>query len=142
LWTIAASSGDDEAETLLENVNVAGLLQMPGQFLAWTIRDAGNDGKITAKAAQLLTSLAQQHPSPITRLGLASACQRLSIEQRKPIVAALLAHGEDAGDQNLPLMDWYAAEPIVGADATWAAEMLGSCKIPLVNEFIARRLAE
>jgi hypothetical protein len=66
----------------------------------------------------------------------------LSIEQRKPILAALLAHGEDANDHNLPLMYWYAAEPICGTDTAWAAEMLAACKIPLVSEFIARRLAE
>jgi hypothetical protein len=39
-------------------------------------------------------------------------------------------------------MYWYAAEPICGTDTAWAAEMLGACKIPLVSEFIARRLAE
>ena len=71
----------------------------------------------------------------------ASFCQRLSVEQRKPIVAALLAHGEDKDDQNLPFMVWYAAEPIVAADPLWAAEMLGSCKIPKITEYIARRMA-
>ena len=80
--------------------------------------------------------------SPIVRLALASACQRLTVEQRKPIVLALLAHEEDKDDPNLPLMDWYAAEPIVAADPAWAAEALAACKIPKVTEFIARRLSE
>ncbi len=80
--------------------------------------------------------------SPRVRLALASACQRLTVEQRKPIVLALLAHGEDADDANLPLMDWYAAEPIVAADPAWAAEALAACKIPKVAEFIARRMSE
>jgi len=52
------------------------------------------------------------------------------------------AHEEDKDDQNLPLMDWYAAESIVAADPVWAAEALGACKIPKVAEFIARRMAE
>ena len=80
--------------------------------------------------------------SPIVRLALASACQRLTVEQRKPIVLALLAHKEDKDDPNLPLMYWYAAEPIVAADPAWAAEALGACKIPKVSEFIARRMSE
>jgi len=80
--------------------------------------------------------------SPIVRLALASACQRLTIAQRKPIVLALLAHEEDKDDQNLPLMYWYAAEPVVAKDAAWAAEALTACKIPKVSEFIARRLSE
>jgi putative membrane-bound dehydrogenase-like protein len=79
---------------------------------------------------------------PRIRLALASACQRLTVEQRKPIVLALLAHEEDKDDQNLPLMYWYAAEPIVAKDPAWAAEALGACKIPKVTEFIARRMAE
>jgi hypothetical protein len=70
------------------------------------------------------------------RLALASACQRLTVEQRKPIVLALLAHEEDKDDPNLPLIDWYAADP------AWAAEALAACKIPKVAEFIARRLSE
>jgi putative membrane-bound dehydrogenase-like protein len=79
---------------------------------------------------------------PRVHLALASACQRLTVEQRKPIVLALLAHEEDKDDPNLPLMDWYAAEPIVAADPAWAAEALGACKIPKVTEFIARRMSE
>jgi hypothetical protein len=57
-------------------------------------------------------------------------------------VTALLAHEEDKGDQNLPLMYWYAAEPIAGADPAAAAELLAVCKIPKVQEFLARRMAE
>jgi hypothetical protein len=85
---------------------------------------------------------AKKDEAPIVRLALASACQRLTVEQRKSIVLALLAHEEDKDDPNLPLMDWYAAEPIVAADPAWAAEALAACKIPKVAEFIARRLSE
>ncbi len=86
--------------------------------------------------------LGKKAHSPIVRLALASACQRLTVEQRKPIVLALLAHEEDKDDQNLPLMYWYAAEPIVAADPAWAAEALAACKIPKLTEFIARRMSE
>ncbi len=75
------------------------------------------------------------------RRAAASLCQRLTVEQRKPIVLALLAHGEDKDDQNLPFMVWYAAEPIVSADPVWATDALAACKIPKVTEFIARRMA-
>ena len=75
------------------------------------------------------------------RRAAASLCQKLTIEQRKPIVLALLAHAEDKDDQNLPLMDWYAAEPTVAADPAWAVDALTACKIPKVTEYIARRMA-
>ncbi len=86
--------------------------------------------------------LARVPSLPRIRLALASACQRLTVEQRKPIVLALLAHEEDKDDQNLPFMYWYVAEPVVAADPAWAAEALAACKIPKVAEFIARRLSE
>ena len=38
-------------------------------------------------------------------------------------------------------MLWYAAEPAVGADLAKAAELLGACRIPKVQEFITRRMA-
>jgi hypothetical protein len=52
-----------------------------------------------------------------------------------------VAHGEDAEDQNLPQMYWYALEPVVGADKKVGAEMLAKVKIAKVRELIARRMA-
>ncbi|MEM9701359.1 MAG: PVC-type heme-binding CxxCH protein, partial [Planctomycetota bacterium] len=55
-----------------------------------------------------------EHAAPV-RLELASFAQRLPSEERWGLLATLLAHGEDAGDHNLPLMLWYAVEPLVPA---------------------------
>ena len=71
---------------------------------------------------------------------LASACQRMTVEQRYPIVEALLAHEVDKDDHNLPLMYWYATEPIVAADPAKGALLLAKAKIPLLREYITRRL--
>ena len=79
--------------------------------------------------------------SPIVRLYLASAAQRLTVEQRLPIVEALVAHGEDAGDVNLPFMYWYALEPVVASNPAAAASLLGKVKLPILQEYIARRMA-
>ncbi len=115
---------------------------LPYEVLATSIHYLSEQKQLPKIWLDEFTRLASSHKSPIIRLALASACQRLTVEQRKPIVLALLAHGEDADDHNLPLMVWYAAEPIVAADPAWAAEALAACKIPKVSEFIARRLAE
>jgi hypothetical protein len=85
--------------------------------------------------------MAKGDKSQLVRLYLASAAQRIPVTQRWPILNALVAHEEDANDQNLPLMIWYAAEPAVAADPSKAAELLGACKIAKVQEFIARRMA-
>jgi phosphosulfolactate phosphohydrolase-like enzyme len=39
------------------------------------------------------------------------------------IAAALVAHGEDASDANLPLMIWYGIEPLGLADPAALATM-------------------
>jgi hypothetical protein len=75
------------------------------------------------------------------RLYLASAMQRVSVERRRAVLEALVAHGEDAEDQNLPQMYWYALEPAVAADRKGAAALLAKAKIAKVRELIARRMA-
>jgi putative heme-binding domain-containing protein len=57
------------------------------------------------------------------------------------LVEHLAAHGEDAQDHNLALMDWYAVEPLVPTDFDRSAKLAVASKIPLLTEFIARRLA-
>src|SRR5581483_5508113 len=57
------------------------------------------------------------------------------------ILTALAAHGEDAGDANLPLMIWYAAEPLIARKPTFGYDLLGNAKMPLLREYAARRLA-
>ena len=115
----------------------------PPEYWAWIFSAALRADKRPPGYVDLLAKFVSGNRTlPIVRLALASACQRLTVEQRKPIVLALLAHEEDKDDHNLPLMYWYAAEPIVAADPAWAAEALAACKIPKVSEFIARRLSE
>ena len=58
-----------------------------------------------------------------------------------PVAEGLAGHEEDAKDLNLPLMIWYGIEPLVPADTDRAAGLLMKAKIPLVREYIARRIA-
>ena len=85
--------------------------------------------------------MAQDDPSPIVRLYLASALQRIPVDNRWDAVAALDAHGEDAQDHNLPLMYWYAAEPLPTKNIAHALELAESSKIPRMLEFTVRRVA-
>jgi len=107
---------------------------------AWTIQLLCEDRNPGDAALREFARLAKEDPSPVVRLYLASACQRLTVAQRAPIVEALLAHAEDADDHNLPLMYWYATEPIVAAAPTQGALLLAKAKIPLLREYITRRL--
>ena len=108
---------------------------------AWAIQLLAEDRKPSAGALEKFLALAKADASPVVRLYLASAMQRTPIDQRKAVLEALLGHDEDAGDQNLPQMYWYALEPAVGADKRFGAAMLGKTKIAKVRELIARRMA-
>jgi uncharacterized protein YbaP (TraB family) len=72
---------------------------------------------------------------------MASALQRIPVAHRWEVLKELIQHAEDAGDHNLPMMYWYAAEPCVASDPAKAIALLKQCKLPLVREFIVRRLA-
>src|SRR5207253_2426396 len=86
-----------------------------------------------------LAGLAMSDPSPVVRLYLASRLQRIAPNDRWKILEGLLSHSEDAKDQNLPLMYWYAAEPLATEDAGRALDLAARSKVPML-EFMARRV--
>jgi hypothetical protein len=107
---------------------------------AWIIQLLVEDKKASGAVLGEFARLAREDESPVVRLYLASACQRLALEQRGEILAGLLSHAEDAKDHNLPLMYWYATEPLAGEGPARAVALLGKTKIPKVREFITRRM--
>jgi hypothetical protein len=104
------------------------------------IQFACEDKKPSEALLKEFARLAKEDPSPVVRLYLASACQRLSAEQRLPILENLLAHAEDADDHNLPLMYWYATEAVAAQGTAKAVPLLAKTKIPKVREFITKRM--
>ena len=68
--------------------------------------------------------------------------QRLPLATRWATAEGLLSHSEDAEDANLPLMDWYGIEPLVPANPATALELATAARIPLVREFVARRVVD
>jgi putative membrane-bound dehydrogenase-like protein len=109
---------------------------------AWAITLELEDRKASGEMLRKLAGLAAGDPSPIVRLALASGLQRLPVADRIAIAEALISHAEDAEDANLPLMYWYGIEPIVSSDREKALSLLAKSKIPLLRQFITRRLAE
>jgi len=86
-----------------------------------------------------VTDLVRNETSPSLRLAYASCLSRMSPAQAAKVAAPLLGHAEDAGDHNLPLMYWYGIKDLPAADLAKLAE---GCRIPLVTEFITRRITE
>jgi hypothetical protein len=135
MWTLHMCGAMDEAGLL------RGLGDQDEYVRAWAIQLLAEDKRPPAAALAKFESMAKGDASPVVRLYLACAMQRTPIEQRRGVLEALLLHEEDATDQNLPYMEWDALEPVVGADPTAGAELLGKDKIAKVRELIARRMA-
>ncbi|HTD68227.1 MAG TPA: HEAT repeat domain-containing protein, partial [Candidatus Limnocylindria bacterium] len=106
----------------------------------WAVQLLCEDKNPTEAVLQRFATMAQQDKSPFVRLALASALQRIPNSARWPIAQALVSHAEDVADPNLPLMIWYGVEAAVPGNRSEAMRLAGQSKIPLVREFIVRRL--
>jgi putative membrane-bound dehydrogenase-like protein len=110
----------------------------------WTIQLAlDTDKPRFSELLPKLASMASRDGAPVVRLYLAAAMQRVPAEKRWAVVRELTKQAEDAGDPNLPLMYWYAIEPLVIDNPQRAFELAMSCgkSIPQVREFVLRRIA-
>ncbi|MDW8309618.1 MAG: DUF1080 domain-containing protein, partial [Verrucomicrobiales bacterium] len=85
--------------------------------------------------------LARDDASPVVRLYLAAAMQRVPPADRWEVLDALSQHAEDADDHNIPLMVWYAAEPLPTLDPERALRLAENAKLPKLLNFTVRRTA-
>ncbi len=138
LWALHACGGFDEAAAL------AAMGGDSAQVRAWAIQLLRDDASRTLSPAVLarFAALAQSDPSPVVRLYLASALLRMPVDTRAAILRGLVSHSEDATDHNLPLMYWYAAEPLAEMDARQALNLASQGRIPVVDSYMIRRVAK
>ena len=115
---------------------------------AWAIQLAAEELSTTERSeseqqrfVKHLAELAREDQSPVVRLYIAAAMQRVPVEQRWEVLAGLNSHSEDADDHNLPLMVWYASEPLAKADAKRALELAEQSHLPNILNFMVRRTA-
>ncbi|WP_231617492.1 PVC-type heme-binding CxxCH protein [Novipirellula aureliae] len=94
------------------------------------------------KLVETFANMARNESNASVRLALASTLQRLPIDRRKTLAIELVAHAEDAGDHNIPLMIWYGLIPLGSRDAGELVEIAGRCRIPTTLKWIARCVAE
>ena len=136
LWTFAA------AGMLSEELQIRCLADFDLYIRSWAVRLAVDHVRPSDKIVAKFAELAKSDLSPVVRLHLASALQRLPVEDRWPIAEALVQHGEDVNDQNLPMMVWFGVEPLVQADPSRALAMAAASKLPVVSQYIARRAVD
>ncbi len=137
-WTL------DVTESTLPPINLD-VNEIPFEHLkAWGYRGMDRDSvKWFGGLGNLLLDVQSRPNSPIVRLAIAGTLGRKGFphEDVRIILAELLSHAEDSTDHNLPLMYWYAAEPLASVDPSKALDLVINGKIPLLQSFMARRIA-
>jgi len=112
---------------------------------AWSLRMAMESNRGERNGAELIQLIekAAEDKSPVVQLAVASALAQVDLKYRWKALTSLAGHDGVAEDHNLPLMIWYAAEPIadVDADRALAWAMVAGEKVPLLRDFMLRRIA-
>src|SRR5690606_20669188 len=133
-WTLHVTQGIEE-EGLLE------LTSHGNEYIrSWAIQLMAEDKDLSEAALQRLTVMAKTDDSAMVRLYLASAIQRVSPEKRWDVLEALLQREEDKEDHNLPLMLWYAFEPVVATDVDRAVLLAQKTVMPEFLAFTIQRV--
>ncbi|MFV1994523.1 MAG: PVC-type heme-binding CxxCH protein, partial [Verrucomicrobiales bacterium] len=134
LWALHASGG-------LAQKRLLALLAHGDEYLrAWSVQLLCEGRAPSAEAREIFLEMASSDPSPVVRLYLACALQRMEFEERWAILAALASHGEDIEDPLIPRLLWYALEPMVPADPARALALAIEGGMPKLQEFTARRM--
>ncbi|MCU0339966.1 MAG: PmoA family protein [Spirosomaceae bacterium] len=136
LWALHLTNGltPDQFLTLLDNTDP--------YIRAWAVQLLCEDKIPSVAALAKMTQMARTNTSPVVRLYLASALQRMDAESAWKIATELVQHAEDANDHNLPKMIWFGLEPLVTTNPSRALEIAFQAKIPLVINHIGRRLTD
>ena len=136
LWTLFITNSIQESA--LER-----LLNDKDEYVrSWAIQFIVEDKKISPTTLKKFTEMAKSDPSAVVRLYLSAALQRLELNQRWDLAAALASRKEDVGDHNLPKMIWYGTEPLVPTNPDKAMEMASNARIPMITQYISRRMVD
>jgi putative membrane-bound dehydrogenase-like protein len=122
---------------LLSDAAALRALMDPDEYLrAWAIQLCADDREVSQDLCRRLTQLAQSDPSPVVRLYLASAAQRLPRETAWDILEALAAHGEDLEDRNIPFLLWQGLAQLLPSDPNRAFDLAGRTLLPQIADWI------
>ena len=135
LWALHVTGG-------LTNQDTVELLGHPDEYVrSWAITLLAEGSDPPEAALRQFARMAREDGSALVRLSIASALQRTPAVKRWDILAGLVSHEEDAADPNLPLMVWWAAEPLAALDMERALTLSLEGRLPRLFSFTVQRIA-
>ena len=87
-----------------------------------------------------LLRLATSDPSAKVRLALASIIQRLPLQDRPSLAAALASHQEDGQDHNLPKLVWFGLTPLLKDSPDELLQVARATRWPKLLGYLARSM--
>lgn len=137
LWALNLSGGLTEATALQTLGHTDPFVRL------WTARLLCDENQVSPAVAAKLASLAQTETNLEVRGQLACSARRLPAHDDLAIVRQLLAHDEDAGDNRLPLLLWWAIETKAESDRPAVLALFEDLSVwarPVVRQHLLERV--
>ncbi len=136
MWTLTVIGETSQAERLAQ-------LHDRDEFVrGWAIQLCGEATEpVSDTLVEKMEAMAASDPSSVVRRYLASLLQRLPVAQRWEIAGKLVGHHADQRDHQLPLLAWYAIEPLVQSDPGRVMKLARSSGNETLRHFVVRRMA-
>jgi putative membrane-bound dehydrogenase-like protein len=134
LWTLQVVNGISEKE-------LRDLLKHSDENIrSWAIQFLAEKKSVSDETLAAFESLAKSEKSALVRLYLTSGIMRLEPSKRWNVIEYLAQNDEDALDHNMPLMLWYAAEPLGELDPNKAINLAEKSKMPKMLNYMIQRV--
>ncbi|MCF2447291.1 plastocyanin/azurin family copper-binding protein [Dyadobacter sp. CY345] len=134
LWTLHVTKG-------LTEKDLTNLLAHENEYLrSWAIQLLVENKNASSETLKLFAGLAKTDNSALVRLYLTSAMLRLEPSRRWEVMEALVQKTEDKNDHNLPLMVWFAFEPMAAIDMKRALQVAETAKLPKILPYTIQRI--
>jgi len=136
MWTLHAIDGFEEHDLMIA-------LQDDDPYIrAWAVQLLTEDMDASAEALETFAQLARRDPSPVVRMYLAAALQRIDLQDRWDIAEQLVQHEADRDDHNIPHMLWFGIEPLLEEDPNRALALVSKSEIPMTTRYMARKAVD
>ncbi|WP_339705930.1 PVC-type heme-binding CxxCH protein [Algoriphagus aquimarinus] len=136
LWTLHVTNS-------LSEKDLNELISDPDEYIrSWAIQLEVEDERVSTETLAQFASMAKKDQSALVRLYLTSAMLRLEPAMRWEVMEALVQRSEDMDDHNMPLMFWYAVEPLADLDADRALALAEKASNPLILKYTVQKLSE